>query len=149
MDRPPPRYVAVCGQSEASPHLEEVAEEVGRRLGEAGAVVLCGGLQGVMEAASRGAAGAGATVVGVLPGASREGANRYLSLAIPGLGEARNAVLAAAAEVVIAIGEGWGTLSEIAFARRLGRRVVGLQTWTVEGLELAADAAEAVQLALA
>src|SRR5918912_4461723 len=145
-----PRYVAVCGQSQLDQKVEALAEEVGRRLGEAGAVVLCGGFTGVMEAASKGAASAGATVVGVLPGEDRAGANEYLTVALAtGLGQARNAVIATAADSVIAIGGGWGTLSEIALARRLGRRVIGLETWQVEGLETVIDAAEAVRLALA
>jgi uncharacterized protein (TIGR00725 family) len=147
----PPRYVAVCGDSDPeSPHLE-AAEEVGRLLAEAGAVVLCGGLGGVMEAVSAGVAEAGGTVVGILPGDDRRAANRHLSLAIAtGLGQARNAVIATAADAVIAIGDaGWGTLSEIAHARRLGRRVIGLKTWEVAGLEQVATPAEAVSRVLA
>lgn len=126
-----------------------LAKEVGRLLAEAGAVVLCGGLDGVMEAVSEGAGGAGGTVIGILPGVTREAANPHLTLALPtGLGQARNAVIATAADVVIAIGGGWGTLSEIGFARRLGRRVVALASWEVAGLDAAASPAEAVRLAL-
>jgi hypothetical protein len=146
----PPRYVAVCGDSDpASPHLE-AAEEVGRLLADAGVVVLCGGYGGVMEAVSAGVANAGGTVVGILSGTDRTDANRHLSLALAtGLGQARNAVIATAADAVIAIGSaGWGTLSEIAHARRLGRPVVGLRTWEVAGLEQAATPAEAVSRVL-
>lgn len=143
-------YVAVCGASEADDAEKGLAKEVGRLLAEAGAVVLCGGLGGVMEAVSEGASTAGGTVVGLLPGVTREAANPHLSLALPtGLGQARNAVLATAADAVIAIGGGWGTLSEIGFARRLGRRVVALSTWEVAGLEEASTPADAVRLALA
>jgi len=111
--------------------------------------VVCGGYGGVMEAASRGAAAAGGLVVGVLPGDSREGANEHLTVALAtGLGQARNAVIVTAADSVIAIGGGWGTLSEIGLARRLGRRVLGLDTWAVEGLETVATPAEAVEQAL-
>jgi uncharacterized protein (TIGR00725 family) len=150
MGRPSPRYVAVCGQSEPDERIDALAREVGRDLGKAGAVVLCGGYTGVMEAASRGASEAGAMVVGILSGDDRTGANKHLTLALAtGLGQARNAVIATAADSVIAIGGGWGTLSEIALARRLGRRVVGLATWQVEGLDVVDDAAEAVRLALA
>ena len=103
-----------------------------------------------MEAVSRGAREAGGTAVGILPGHDREAANRHLDVAIAtGLGEVRNTVLVTAADTVIAIGSGWGTLSEIAFARRLGRRVVGLGTWALDGLETAASPAEAVERALA
>jgi uncharacterized protein (TIGR00725 family) len=142
-------YVAVCGASDADPAQSRAAEEVGRLLAERGAIVVCGGYGGVMEAASRGAAAAGGLVVGVLSSDSREGANEHLTVALAtGLGQARNAVIVTAADSVIAIGGGWGTLSEIGHARRLGRRVLGLDTWAVEGLETVATPAEAVEQAL-
>ena len=142
-------YVAVCGASEANVEQLHAAEVVGRLLAERGAVVVCGGLGGVTEAASRGATEAGGTVVGLLPGESREPANPHLTLAIAtGLGQARNLVIVTAADSVIAIGGGWGTLSEIALARRLGRRVLALGTWEVEGLEKVRSPAEAVARAL-
>jgi len=145
----PSRYVAVCGASDPAPGQRELAREVGRRLAEARAVILCGGLGGVMEAVSQGAAEAGGTVVGILPGADRTAGNQYLSLVIAtGLGEARNAVLTCAADGVIAIGGGWGTLSEIGLARKKGRSVVGLETWGLEGLPVADSAEEAVRIAL-
>ena len=146
----PSRYVAVCGASDPDLRQRELAREVGRRLAEAGAVVLCGGLQGVMEAASEGAAAAGGTVVGILPGAERAAGNPHLTLALAtGLGEARNAVLTCAADSVIAIGRGWGTLSEIGLARRRGRPVVSLAGWEVEDVPVARSADEAVRAALA
>ncbi len=150
LGRMPNRYVAVCGDSDPGTPHRQAAFDVGRLLAEAGCVVLCGGYGGVMEAASEGAAKAGGTVVGILPTSDREGANEYLTLSLPtGLGQARNAVLATAAEAVIAIGStGWGTLSEIALARRLGRPVVGLQTWRLEGLETAGSPDEAVRIVL-
>jgi uncharacterized protein (TIGR00725 family) len=145
----PSRYVAVCGASDPGPGQWELAREVGRRLAEARAVVLCGGLGGVMEAVSMGAAEAGGTVVGILPGSDRSAGNQHLSLSIAtGLGEARNAVLASAADGVIAIGGGWGTLSEIGLARKKGRPVVGLDTWEVKGLQVVDSAEEAVRIAL-
>lgn len=145
----PSRYVAVCGASDPGPGQWELAREVGRRLAEARAVVLCGGLGGVMEAVSMGAAEAGGTVVGILPGSDRSAGNQHLSLTIAtGLGEARNAVLASAADGVIAIGGGWGTLSEIGLARKKGRPVVGLDTWEVKGLQVVDSAEEAVRIAL-
>lgn len=123
-------YVAVCGPGSATAEEERWAEEVGRRLAEAGAVVVCGGLGGVMDAAARGAAAAGGAVVGILPGEDRLGASDHLTVAIPtGMGEARNAIIARAADAVIAIGGEWGTLSEIALARKMGKQVVGIATW--------------------
>ncbi|HXM57763.1 MAG TPA: TIGR00725 family protein [Candidatus Dormibacteraeota bacterium] len=142
-------YIAVCGASDPDPGQRDLAREVGRRLAEAGAVVLCGGLGGVMEAAAEGAATAGGTVVGILPGADRQTGNPHLTIAIAsGLGEARNAVLTAAADAVIAIGGGWGTLSEIGLARQWDRPVVVLAGWELEGVPVAASAAEAVRVAL-
>ena len=144
-----PTYVAVCGASAAGAEQLRLAEAVGRLLAERGAVVVCGGLGGVTEAASKGATDAGGIVVGLLPGESREGANPYLSVALAtGLGQARNVLIVTAADAVIAIGQGWGTLSEIALARRLGRRMLALGTWEVEGLEKVRSPAEAVARAL-
>jgi uncharacterized protein (TIGR00725 family) len=147
----PLRYVAVCGDSDPGTPHREAAREVGRLLAKAGAVVICGGLGGVMEAAGEGAASAGGMVVGILPGSDRQGANPHLTIALPtGLGQARNAVIATASDAMIAIGSaGWGTLSEIAHARRLGRPVVGLDTWRIDGLDAAGSPAEAVGRVLA
>ncbi len=146
----PRRYVAVCGASEASPSQIEAAREVGKLLAQEGAVVINGGYGGVMDAASEGAASQGGTVVGILAESNREGANPHLTVAIPtGMGQARNTVIVTAADSVIAIGSGWGTLSEIALAKRLGRSVFALDTWHVEGLEVVTTPAEAVKRALA
>ena len=149
-------YVAVVGASAATPDEERVAEQVGRLLAERGAVVVCGGLDGVMAAACRGARAAGGTTVGLLPGDDRTAANPWVDVAIPtGLGEARNALVARTADAMIAVGGEFGTLSEIALALKLGRPVVGIGTWTVarpdvsiDHLLRATDAAEAVRLAL-
>src|SRR5438445_13870302 len=132
----PRRYIAVCGASNATASQIEAAREVGRLLAEAGVVVINGGLGGVSGAASEGAAGAGGTVVGILPEADRRGANTHLTISLPtGMGQARNVLIVTAAESVIAIGQGWGTLSEIALARRIGRPVVGVDSWSAKGLE--------------
>ena len=144
------RYVAVCGASEATPSQLHAAREVGRLLARSGAVVLNGGFGGVMAAASEGAAVEGGTVIGILPDSDRSGVNAHLTIAIAtGLGQARNAVIVTAADSVIAIGAGWGTLSEIALARRLDRPVFALDTWDVHGLEVVHSPAEAVERALA
>jgi hypothetical protein len=102
-----------------------------------------------MEAACRGAKAAGGLTVGLLPGAERSAANPFVDVALPtGLGELRNAVLVRAAEAVIAVGGGYGTLSEIAFALKAGKPVVGLVGWNIKGITPAASAGEAVTLAL-
>lgn len=143
------RYVAVCGASEATRIQLEAAREVGRLLAEAGAIVLNGGLGGVSEAASEGAASAGGTVVGILPDTDRKGANPHLTISLPtGMGQARNVLIVTAAQSVIAIGEGWGTLSEIAIARRLGRSVTALDSWSLTGLDAVTTPEEAVKRAL-
>lgn len=123
-------YVAVCGPDPCSAEVAAQAEEVGRLLAGAGATVVCGGHGGVMEAASRGAADEGGTVIGILPGSSRREGNPYLTVAIPtGMGEMRNALIVRAADAVIAIAGEFGTLSEIALALKIGVPVVGLGTW--------------------
>lgn len=145
-----PRVIAVIGASEADEQTTRAAHEVGRLLAEAGCVVLSGGLGGVMEAASRGAHEAGGLVVGVLPGASPDSANAYVGVAIAsGMGDARNAILANTAEAFIAVGGAYGTLSELAFALKRGKRVVSLGSWNVDPkVLLARDPAEAVKLLL-
>ncbi|HEV2140115.1 MAG TPA: TIGR00725 family protein [Candidatus Dormibacteraeota bacterium] len=145
----PRRYVAVCGASEATPAQLDAAREVGRLLAKSGAVVINGGYGGVMGAASEGAAREGGTVVGLLSEDDREGANPNLTVSLPtGMGQGRNLLIVTAAESVIAIGGGWGTLSEIAHARKLGRSVFALDTWDVEGLEVVDSPEEAVRRAL-
>jgi uncharacterized protein (TIGR00725 family) len=145
----PRRYVAVCGASEANESQLTAAREVGRLLAEAGAIVINGGMGGVSGAASEGAAAAGGLVVGLLPEGHRAGANQYLSVALPtGMGQGRNVLIVTAAQSVIAIGGGWGTLSEIAIAKRLGRPVVTLDSWPISGLESVATPEEAVRMAL-
>ena len=123
-------YIAVCGPDPCSETVAAQAETVGRLLAEAGAVLVCGGLGGAMEVAARGCEDAGGTSIGILPGAERSRANPHLTFAIPtGLGEARNALVARAADAVIAVAGEYGTLSEIALALKMGIPVVGLDTW--------------------
>ncbi len=112
------------------------AEEVGRLLAEAGVTVVCGGGGGVMEAAARGAAAAGGAVIGILPWVSLDDANPHCTQVVAtGIGHARNLAVVASGEAAIAIGGEWGTLSEIAHARNLGRTVVALRSWSVSGRE--------------
>jgi uncharacterized protein (TIGR00725 family) len=143
-------YVAVIGASVATAAQESVAEEVGRRLAQAGVIVITGGGGGVMAAASRGAAHAGGTVIGILPGADRDHANPWVSIALPtGLGELRNGLIVRAADVAIAVGGAYGTLSEIALALVGKVPVIGIDSWDVEGVQAAGSPQEAVRRALA
>jgi len=142
-------YVAVVGPGEAEPDEIAAAEQVGAELARREAVVVCGGLGGVMEAACRGAKEAGGTTVGILPGVDRGAANRFVDVALPtGLGEARNALVVRAADVLIAVGGAYGTLSEIALALKGGKRVIGLRSWEIDGVEAAENANRAVVSAL-
>jgi hypothetical protein len=126
------RIVGVIGSATCDEATARIAEEVGRRLAEQHVVVLTGGRGGVMEAASRGAKQAGGLTIGLLPGAEPAEANPYVDVPLAtGLSDARNAVVARASEVLIAIAGEYGTLSEIALALKMGRRVVGLGTWAI------------------
>jgi len=156
-----PRQVAVIGASAAQEGEEAwvLAEEVGRRLAEAGVVLVCGGGGGVMEAASRAAAEAGGTVIGIVPSDSPADASPYCTHVVAtGIGHARNLAVVSSGEAVIAIGGEWGTLSEIGFARVIGHEVVALRSWELDGRErmrggpgvvAVETAAEAVAAALA
>ena len=130
---------------------EARAEEVGRLLAERGCTVVCGGRGEVMAAAARGAKAGGGTTIGILPGTSRADANEWIDHVIAtGLGHARNAVVAASGDAVIAVGGSFGTLTEIGFAQILGRPVVILEPGLdVEGVPRAATPAEAVEYVLA
>ena len=142
-------YVAVVGPGEADAGVMGVAEQVGRELADRGAVVVTGGRGGAMEAACRGASQAGGLTVGILPGVDRSEANDWLTVSLPtGMGELRNGLVARAGDAVIALGRGYGTLSEIGFALKLGRPVVGLGTWEIEGVVAAEDPVDAVERAL-
>jgi len=125
-------HVAVVGSGEPGTAHDQAAEIVGRQVAEAGAVLVCGGLGGVMEAACRGAALAGGLTVGLLPGHDRAAANQWVRAVVPtGLGEMRNCLIVQSADVLIAVGGEYGTLSEVAFALKLGRPVVGVSTWSL------------------
>ncbi len=150
-------YIAVIGGGGdvASAHTN-LAEKVGHAVADAGAVLVCGGLGGVMEAACRGAQRAGGTTVGILPGDDRADANPHVDIAIAtGLGEARNALVVRAADAVVAVAGEYGTLSEIALALKVGIPVVGLDTWelarageTDDAIVRTGDPARAVELAV-
>ena len=149
-------YVGVAGASRAEPALVEQAERLGRRLAEGGAVVVCGGGPGVMEAVCRGAWSGGGTTVGLLPGLDRAEGNPYLTVSLPtGLGQGRNLLLVRSSDALVAVGGGFGTLSEIALALRTGTPVVGLATWSlhldagpVDAFPVAADPDAAADMAM-
>lgn len=155
------RQVAVIGSSgvELGSEAGRAAAEVGRRLAEAGVTVVCGGLTGVMEAACRGAREAGGQAIGIVPGHDVSEANPFCTHVVAtGIGHARNLAVVSSGEAVIAIGGEWGTLSEIGFARAIGRPVIALRSWSLSGHErmedapgvMPADSArKAVELALA
>lgn len=152
--------IAVIGPGDGSKELCELATEVGRLVAQAGAVLVCGGLHGVMDAAAHGAKQAGGCTIGVLPGHDRSAANPFIDHAITtGLGEARNLVVVSSGDAVIAVGGSYGTLSEIGLAAKIGRPVVILEGWRLEtsgpaaasgrpGIYYAHSPQEAVELAL-
>lgn len=151
--------ISVCGSSVSDEELNAHAAEVGRRIAEAGATLVCGGRDGIMSAAAEAAAAAGGDVIGILMSDEPADANPHCTHVVAtGIGQARNLAVAASGDAVIAIGGEWGTLSEIAFARRLERPVIALDSWRLigrgamaeaPGVEVAADPAQAVDLALA
>ncbi|HEV8509244.1 MAG TPA: TIGR00725 family protein [Gemmatimonadales bacterium] len=144
--------IAVIGGGTCTNEEATVAEETGRLLADRGAIVLCGGLSGVMEAVAKGARANGGTTVGILPGADPAAANVYIDVPLAtGLGEMRNFLIVRAAHALIAIGGGIGTLSEIALAQRIGKPVVGLHDSFRNSIEIprVVSAAEAVRWALA
>jgi hypothetical protein len=149
-------YIAVIGSGVCDADTATVAREVGAELARRGAVLICGGRGGVMEAACQGARSEGGLTVGILPGPDRAQANPYVEVAIAtGLGEARNAIVVRAADAVIAVSGDYGTLSEIGLALKMERPVIGLGTWELArpgrpstAIILASSPAEAVKLAL-
>jgi uncharacterized protein (TIGR00725 family) len=151
-----PIVIAVIGENDPAPEIAALAEAVGAEIASAGAVLVCGGLGGVMEAACRGAHRKGGVTIGILPGTRSGDANPFVTYPIPtGLGHARNILVARSAQAVIAIGGKYGTLSEIAFAKIEGVAVIGLHTWELgrkgigdDPILRATDPKEAVTLAL-
>ncbi|MDQ7822742.1 MAG: TIGR00725 family protein [Candidatus Eremiobacteraeota bacterium] len=123
-------YIGVIGDGTADTRSASVAYEVGRFIAQSGAVLVCGGLGGIMEAAAKGAKSAGGTTLGILPGEKREDANQFVDIAVPtGIGEARNSIVVRCSDGLVAVGGRFGTLSEIAFALCFGKPVAGIETW--------------------
>ncbi|MFQ5648801.1 MAG: TIGR00725 family protein [bacterium] len=137
------KIIGVIGAGQCSTEIAALAEEVGGVIAERNAILICGGLFGVMEAACRGARARGGMTIGILPGCHKSEANRYVDLAIPtGMSEARNIIIVRAADGVIAVGGKYGTLSEMAFCLKFGVPVVGLRTWQVSKEVVVAKTAE-------
>lgn len=142
--------IGVIGGSRASGEILQIAERVGEEVAKSGAVLVCGGRSGVMEAACHGAKNRGGTTVGILPGDNREQANRYVDIPIvTGMGVGRNVIVVRSSQVVIAIDGSHGTLSEIAYALQLGIPVIGLRTWEFsDEIQIVETPEEAVALAV-
>ena len=125
-------FIGVIGGSEVSKEAYRLAEEVGRDIAKRGAVLICGGMQGVMEAACKGASESGGLTIGILPGDKRAQANRYVQIPIvTGIGYARNVAVVRSSQAVIAIDGSYGTLTEIGYALQAGIPVIGLGTWSL------------------
>ncbi len=141
------RRIAVIGAGICESSIYEMARQVGYLLAEKGAIVYCGGLGGVMEAAAQGAKEAGGLTVGILPGNKASEANPYIDVpVVTAMSHARNAILVRSVEAVVAVSGGYGTLSEIALALKMWRPVIGLNTWPgIEGVHYVASPQEAIE----
>jgi uncharacterized protein (TIGR00725 family) len=143
------KIIAVIGTGTAEEPLLKIAEEVGRLIARRNAILICGGLGGVMEAASKGARSEGGVTVGILPQNHKNEANPYIDIPVAtGLGEGRNVIIARSADAIIAVGGEYGTLSEIAFGLKMGKPVIGIKTWDIKGIIKAENAADAVNKVL-
>ena len=143
------RRIGIIGAGLCDPEFSVLAEEVGQRVAERKAILYCGGLGGIMEAAARGAVRAGGITVGILPGVKATDANPYIRIPVAtGMGHARNVILVRSCEVLIAISGSYGTLSEIAMALKMWKPVVGLKTWSnLPDIHYVNSAEEAVEKA--
>ena len=142
-------HIGVIGAGQCGEATYELARTLGREIGARDWTLVCGGLGGVMEGACRGCLEAGGTTVGILPGLDRKEANPWVAVAIPtGMGEARNALVVRASDILIAVSGGYGTLSEIALGLKTGKRVIGLETWAgITGIRYVASPEMAVHTA--
>ena len=142
-------HIGVIGAGECSPEICRQANELGHLIGKNEWVLFCGGLGGVMEGAAKGCYQSGGITVGILPGKEKDSANPFITLPITtGLGEGRNLLVVRASDVVVAIAGGYGTLSEIGFALKIGRPVVGLKTWPgIDGIDYVETPEQAIAIA--
>jgi uncharacterized protein (TIGR00725 family) len=143
------RIIGVIGGNQADDNCLEFAYKVGRLIAKSGAILICGGRGGVMEAACKGAVESGGETIGVLPFDDPDTANDYVAIPIPtGLGTARNKIIVNTGEAFIAVAGRYGTLSEIAYALDVGKKVIGYETWDIEGVIMAYTPEQAVKLAM-
>lgn len=141
--------IGIIGGASPEPEFRQIAFQLGKLIGEKGAVLVCGGLGGIMEAAARGAKRSGGLTIGILPGASPGDANPHIDVPVAtGLGYTRNSLVALNADVLIAVDGQFGTLSEIAYGQIYGKKVIGIGTWDIKGVIKAETAEQAVELAL-
>ena len=127
------KIIAVIGSSKAEPDVLRLAEEVGAEIARNGAALVCGGMTGVMESACKGARREGGLTIGIIPSDSKNDANPFVQIPIvTGMGMGRNVMLVKTADAIIAVGGEFGTLSEIAHALNIGKKVIGLRTWKLE-----------------
>lgn len=127
--------ISVIGGHETNPEIEKLAYAVGKKVAEVGAVLVCGGLDGAMSAASRGAKEAGGLTIGLLPGKDKKDANPYIDIALPtSIGYARNAIVACSADMIVALPGSHGTSCEISYGLVYGRPVIDLGNWKVKGM---------------
>lgn len=142
------KIIAIIGAGTADETTLKIAEEVGRLIARKGMILICGGLSGVMEAASKGAKSGEGTTVGILPQNHTKDANPYVDIPVAtGFGEGRNVIIARTADAIIAVGGEYGTLSEIAFGLKMGKPVIGIGTWDIKGIIKANNAEDAVNKA--
>jgi uncharacterized protein (TIGR00725 family) len=143
------KIIGVIGAGTAGEDILRMAEETGRLIAEHGHLLICGGMGGVMEASAKGAKGAGGTTIGILPQPDRHTANPYIDIPIAtSFGEARNLIIIRTADILIAVGGEYGTLSEIAFALKTEKPVIGLHTWDIKGIIKAETPADAMETAI-
>ena len=141
------KYVGVIGGGECTDSTYKTAQSLGFEIGKKGWILVCGGLGGVMEAAAKGCTEAGVMTLGILPGSQRNSANPYIRIALPtGLGEGRNLLVVRTSDVLVSIGGGYGTLSEIALALKAGKPVIGLETWEhIQGIQYVSHPDEVIE----
>lgn len=144
----PKRTIGVIGAGSADVSILKIAEDLGKLIAKRNAILICGGLGGVMEAAARGAKAEGGLTVGILPGNHKSDSNPYIDVPIAtGFGEGRNVIITRSADALIAVGGEYGTLSEIAFGLKTGKPVIGINTWNIKGIIKADSAEDAVNKA--
>ena len=140
--------IGVIGGASPDPKYRQIAYDVGKGIAKKGAILVCGGLSGVMEAAARGAKKAGGLTIGIVPGNSIEDANAHIDIPIAtGLGYSRNSLVAMNADILIAVDGQFGTLTEIAYGNIYGKKVIGIGTWDVQGVVKADTSEQAIELA--